>query len=115
MKKAIVIILSSLIIMASLSGCGRSLAGRNGNGAVNEKTAATDAIKETGSVNNTKLTIDDIKNLDDSKLTQQITGGEDTVNLDESDLSDADLQELDNILNDKDPIADIPVNVRVDK
>jgi hypothetical protein len=114
MKKAIVIILSSLIIMASLSGCGRSLAARYGQGVINDKTASN-AEKETGSTNGRKLTIDDIKNLDDNKLTQQITGGEDTLNLDEAGLPDADLQELDNILNDKDPIADIPANVKVDK
>lgn len=105
MKRSLVILIASIALIASLTGCSKGLARRNAESISNSKSA-----KDT-----TNLTINKAKELDDAKLIEQISAGEETLNLEDVDSITEDLDAIDAILNEKDPISSIPANVKVDK
>jgi acetylglutamate synthase len=105
MKRSLVIVITSITLIASLTGCSKFLDRRNAESISSNKSA-----KDT-----TNLTINKVKELDDSKLIEQISAGEEALNLEDVDSITEDLDAIDAILNEKDPIAGIPANVKVDK
>lgn len=112
MKRAIIIALASLFLIATLGGCAKNLGKKNSGETPKDNSSVVDVQKSQEQSN---LTMDNVKKLDDNKLTEQISGGEEQTKIEDVDLINEEIEGIDAILSDKDPIADIPSNIKVDK
>lgn len=108
MKKSIKLILLSIITICILAGCNRA-------NLSDKKDKALNQSSNTASSNSTpKMTVKEAENLDDGKLFESIKNTDEAVNLNDVDVQD-ELNSIDDILSDKDPLADIPKNIGIEK
>lgn len=115
MKKTVISAIVTLALIATMTGCSKGLATKDSKQISKTGSSTQSTSSKTSASNQEKAAVKDIKNLDDSKLVEQISGGEEELKIDGVDSSSEDLDVIDDILNEKDPIADIPSNVKVDK
>jgi len=99
MKRTLTLLLISLFIVGALAGCGRVAKKNN-------KLKSNETSKTTSSIG-------DVKKMDDNEFITETLKGETELNLDNVEDTIDDLGDLDQLINSKDPIADIPKNVRV--
>lgn len=97
MKKIIIMLITSALIVFFISGCGRA-----GLGSSKNNTAGTSAevTKDTS-----KLTDDDLMSIANDK--DETAAAQDNIDLDKE------LNDLDNIINQNDTLSDIPTNINL--
>lgn len=108
MRKSIKLLLLSFIAIVVLAGCSRA-------NFTNKKDDTLTQTSNTKAVDNTaKMTVKEAENLDDDKLIKSITKYDESVNLNDIELQD-EINSVDDILSDKDPLADIPKDISLGK
>lgn len=110
MKKIAIAAILLLTLTASFTGCGKT-PNRKADKTASKPAAASTSNKNSES-SNPAQSLNDVKNLDDNKLIDQISKDEETININDADADLQDTDIIDSILNDKDPIADIPAYVK---
>lgn len=108
MRKSVKLLLLSLMAIVVLAGCSKA-------DFTNKKDKILTQTSNTKAVDNTaKMTAAEAEKLDDDKLIQSITKYDESVNLNDIDLQD-EINSIDDILSDKDPLADIPKDISLGK